>query len=76
MRTWMVHKDSLIESLGWAARLWMVCCCCQVFTTKEGTHRSGAFVGKLSTIVSMDVRLDAVRDEAAIEEDIFKVCDC
>lgn len=44
-----------------------------MFNTEEGAHHGETFSGELSTVVSKDIRLDAVRDVPMIEEDIGNV---
>lgn len=54
-------KNYFIESLGFAARLEMARCCFQVFHSKKSAQSSETFADELSTIISEDVRWDALR---------------
>lgn len=50
------NDDCSIESAGLAVRLRAIRCCCEVFSSKEGTHCSKMLADKLSTIFCKYVR--------------------
>lgn len=56
--------------------MWMMCYCCEVFSTKEGAYRSKKFADKLSAIVSENIRWKSVRDKPMIKGVIRIVSGC
>lgn len=48
----------------------------QVFKIRKSAHCCNVFADELSAILSEDVRRDAARDEAIVNEEIQKVHGC
>lgn len=70
------HGEGLTKFFRLVVCLWIMQCCGQVFSTKDGAYRCKDFAANLSTMFTDDVRLNVLWNDPTINEDIFNVCGC